>query len=68
MWRFLFKTRLEYFAWEIMQQDRNMLEALPPWPAPENLYQHDIGVTRLRRTLRREAESQIRELTDAGAP
>ena len=67
MWRFLFKTRLEYFAWEVMQQDRNMLEALPPWPAPENLYQHDIGVTRLRRTLRREAESQVRELMDSGA-
>lgn len=60
MWRFLFKTRLEHLAWEVMEQDREMLEALPDWPAAENLYQHDIGVTRLRRRLRREAEAQVR--------
>ena len=66
LWRFLFKTRLEYFAWEVMQQDRKMLAEMPPWPVPENLYQHDLGVTRLRRILRREAEFQLRALIDAG--
>ena len=67
MWRFLFKTKLEHFAWEVMEQDRNMLELLPEWPAEENLYQHDIGVTRLRRRMRLEAEAQVRDMTGAHA-
>lgn len=67
LWRFLFKTRLEFFAWEVMQQDRRMLEKLPAWPVPEHLYQHDLGVTRLRRILRGCAEDQLRELIGAGS-
>jgi len=66
LWRFLFKTRLEFFAWEVMQQDRRLLAEMPPLPVPENLYQHDLGVTRLRHFLRREAESQLRALTGPG--
>ena len=64
MWRFLYKNRLEDFAWHVIEQDRELLEAMPLWPPKENLYQHDLGVARIRRTLRREAEAQIRALGD----
>jgi phenylpropionate dioxygenase-like ring-hydroxylating dioxygenase large terminal subunit len=63
MWRFMFKMRLEQFAWEAIEEDREILESLAPWPPPaENLYQHDLGVARLRRLLRREAEAQAEAL------
>jgi hypothetical protein len=38
------------------------MDAMPPWPAPENLYQHDIGVVRMRRHVREVANSQARAL------
>jgi hypothetical protein len=61
MWRFLFKMRLEQFAWEAIEEDRELMEAMPPWPAPaENFYQHDLGIARARRRLRRKAEAQLR--------
>ena len=64
LWRFLFKTRLEALAEEVLEQDRLMVEALPPFPPPENLYQHDIGVTRIRRIFRQAAEAQARALSE----
>lgn len=62
MFRFMFNTLYETFAWEVIEQDREILETLPPWPAPENLYQHDVGVSRIRRYMRKEAEAQVRAL------
>jgi len=62
LWRFLFKTKLEEYAGVVLEQDRLMVEQMPGWPVPENLYQHDIGVSRIRRTFRRMAESQARAL------
>jgi phenylpropionate dioxygenase-like ring-hydroxylating dioxygenase large terminal subunit len=59
MYRFMFNMVYDGFAWEVIEQDREAIEALPPWPAPEHLYQHDTGITRLRRHLRSEAEKQI---------
>ncbi|MFC7339814.1 Rieske 2Fe-2S domain-containing protein [Saccharopolyspora griseoalba] len=58
-WRFLYKNRLERRHWEVLEQDREMAEAMPDdaW-ARENLYQHDIALVRLRRVLRREATRQ----------
>lgn len=67
LWRFLFKTRLEALAEEVLEQDRLMVEALPPFPPPENLYQHDIGVTRIRRIFRQAAEAQARALSETQA-
>ncbi len=62
MFRFMFNTMYERMTWEVIEQDREILETLPSWPAPENLYQHDIGVSRIRRYFRKEAESQVRAL------
>jgi|SRR5579884_1111080 len=64
-WRFLFRARLETRHWRVLEQDREMLEHMPPDAYQrEMLYQHDIGVTRLRRIMRRKAEAQIKAEAD----
>jgi hypothetical protein len=68
LWYFLYKAKLEEFAWQVLEQDREILEDMPPWPPQENLHQHDLGVSRMRRMMRREAEAQIRELEAAAQP
>ena len=60
LFRFMFNTKLERYNWEIVEEDRDMLEAMPPWPAKENLYQHDVGVAQLRRHIRAEARKQVK--------
>ncbi|GAB2737473.1 aromatic ring-hydroxylating dioxygenase subunit alpha [Salinifilum aidingensis] len=64
-WRFLYKNRLEERHWQVLEQDREMAEAMPgdAW-SRENLYQHDIALVRLRRVLRREAGRQAAALTE----
>ena len=59
LFRFIFNTKLEQYNWAIVLEDKVMLEAMPPWPAAENLYQHDIGPARLRRHVRDEARRQL---------
>lgn len=67
-WRFLYKTRLEERHWVVLEQDRDMEEAMPldAW-SRENLYQHDLAVVKLRRQLKSEALKQVeaRQGTDA---
>lgn len=59
-WRFLYRTRLEPRHWAVLEQDRVMLEAMPPDAHDrEQLYQHDIAVVRLRRLLRTSARRQL---------
>jgi phenylpropionate dioxygenase-like ring-hydroxylating dioxygenase large terminal subunit len=61
-WRFLYRTRLEAQHWDVLEQDRAMLEAMPgDAQTREGLYQHDIALVRLRRMLRSAAKTQIRE-------
>jgi len=63
VWRFLYRMTLEERHWEVLEQDRRMLEAMPPdADTRENLYQHDLGVVRIRRLYRSEAERQAAEL------
>lgn len=58
-WRFLYKTVLEDRHWDVLEQDRIMLEELRgDADQAENLYQHDLGVVRVRRMYRTEAEAQ----------
>ena len=63
LFRFMFNTKLEQYNWAIVQEDKVILEAMPAWPAEENLYQHDIGPARVRRYVRDEARKQL----EAGA-
>jgi len=61
-WRFLYRNRLEARHWAVLEQDRVMLEQMEyDANEREGLYQHDIGLVRLRRLLRRLAEEQVDE-------
>jgi phenylpropionate dioxygenase-like ring-hydroxylating dioxygenase large terminal subunit len=45
--------------WAVLEQDREMLETMAAdADQAENLYQHDLGVVRLRRLYRNLAEEQ----------
>jgi len=60
VWRFLYRNRLERLHWDVLEQDRVVLESLAPNARDhETLYQHDIGITRVRRLLRRRAEQEV---------
>jgi hypothetical protein len=66
-WRFLYKNRLEARHWAVLEQDRVMLAQFEPDANQrENLYQHDMGVARLRRVFRVKAEVQLKALEAAG--
>lgn len=60
VWRFLFRTTFEPLHWYVLEQDRAILSIMPKNARDrEKLYQHDIGITRLRQTLGRLARAQI---------
>ncbi|MCC6006171.1 MAG: aromatic ring-hydroxylating dioxygenase subunit alpha [Rhodobacteraceae bacterium] len=59
-WRFLFKNRLEARHHHVLEQDRVMLEDFHTDPrGREVLYQHDLGLVRLRRRLANLAREQL---------
>ena len=61
VWRFLYRNRLEARHWAVLEQDRNLLENMEP-DGREQLYNHDLGLVRLRRHLRDVARAQVAEL------
>ena len=68
LWRFLYRTRLESLHWEVLEQDRLMLEAMAGDARErEFLYQHDTGLTRVRRFMAKEAERQAAALAGTGS-
>jgi len=59
-WQFLYRNRLEARHWNVLEQDRVMLEDMEPDANQhEFLYQHDMGVVRLRRHLKNLAAEQL---------
>lgn len=59
-WRFLYRAILETNHWNVLEQDRVMLEGMPDDARKrEMLYQHDLGVSRIRQILTRAAKAQI---------
>ena len=67
MWRFLYRNRLEAHAFDVVEQDRKLLERIPLAARQrEDLIRTDIALTRMRRMLRQEAERQL--LAFAGNP
>ena len=65
-WRFLFRTTFEARHWTVLEQDREMLGAMHADARDrELLYQHDIGVVRMRRYLAQQAKHQVE--ADEGA-
>ena len=59
MWRFMYKSRLEERHWNVLEQDRVIIEEMEQ-PESELLYQHDIGVTHLRRVLKKRARDYLK--------
>lgn len=62
-WRFLYRNRLEGLHWTVLEQDRELLENMAPDArSREFLYQHDVGMARVRRMLEMKAREQLRAL------
>lgn len=65
-WRFLYKNRLEERHWHVLEQDRLVAETIKPdADEHERLYQHDMGLVRVRRLIADEAERQATALSAA---
>src|SRR5699024_8808973 len=63
LWRFMYKNRLEGNHWAVLEQDRVVLENMAPNARDhEFLYQHDMGLSRLRRMLEKQAKKQVEAL------
>lgn len=59
IWRFLYRNRLEGLHWDVLEQDRLVLETMTANArAKENLYQHDAGLVRVRRIMEKIALEQ----------
>jgi phenylpropionate dioxygenase-like ring-hydroxylating dioxygenase large terminal subunit len=66
VWRFLYKNRLEGLHWDVLEQDRVILENMAADASDhEFLYQHDSGLSRVRRLMRQKAENQVAALAAA---
>ena len=64
-WRFMYRAALEPRHWQVLEQDREMLSAMPDDARRrEMLYQHDVGVSRVRQSLKNSARAQL-EAEDA---
>ena len=58
-WRFLYRNRLEARHWNVLEQDRLMMEQMEPDANQrEHLYEHDVGLSRLRRHMQSLAQKQ----------
>ena len=59
-WHFLYRATLEARHWYVLEQDRAMLASLPgDAHKREMLYQHDVGVARMRRMLTQQVKHQL---------
>ncbi len=68
LWRFLYRERLEARHYAVLEQDRLVLEGMADDAREhEILYQHDIGITQLRRRFRALAREQIEAATSLAA-
>ena len=66
VWRFMYKTRLEKLHWDVLEQDRIVLENLAPNArTKEFLYQHDAGLAKVRRMLEQKTEQQLMMLRES---
>ena len=59
-WRFMYRAALEPRHWAVLEQDREMLSNMPDDARKrEMLYQHDVGVSRVRTILKQTARAQL---------
>ncbi|GAB3044382.1 aromatic ring-hydroxylating dioxygenase subunit alpha [Acinetobacter apis] len=65
VWRFLYRNHLEGLHWDVLEQDRIILENMAPNARDgEFLYQHDVGLSRLRRMMKKEADKQLKQIVE----
>jgi phenylpropionate dioxygenase-like ring-hydroxylating dioxygenase large terminal subunit len=66
MWHFLYKNRLDKRHWAVLDQDQAMVEGIPKDGVREReaLIQCDVGLARLRRMMRLEAEAQAKRINE----
>ncbi|MDO2934621.1 Rieske 2Fe-2S domain-containing protein [Paeniglutamicibacter sulfureus] len=68
VWRFMYKTVLEEKHWAVLEQDRAVLEVLAAdADKEENMYQHDLGVARIRRLYAADAVEQAAVIAGGSA-
>lgn len=66
VWRFFYRTKLEGLHWDVLEQDRAILESMAPEARQhETLYEHDVGLSRLRRVFLKTAKKQVAQLKEA---
>ena len=66
VWKFMYRNRLETLHWDVLEQDRMVLEGMDSGAQEkEFLYQHDTGLARVRRILETEAKDQLIALANA---
>jgi phenylpropionate dioxygenase-like ring-hydroxylating dioxygenase large terminal subunit len=59
VWRFMYRNRLEALHWAVLEQDQIVLESMPDDArSREFLYEHDVGLARVRRMLEKRAAEQ----------
>jgi phenylpropionate dioxygenase-like ring-hydroxylating dioxygenase large terminal subunit len=59
-WKFLYRAKLEGLHWDVLEQDRLILEGMADDARDhEMLYAHDAGLVRLRRFMAAEAKKQV---------
>jgi phenylpropionate dioxygenase-like ring-hydroxylating dioxygenase large terminal subunit len=62
IWRFLYRNRLEGLHWDVVEQDRVVLETtVGNARAKEGLYRHDVGLVRVRRMMEQIATDQAEQ-------
>ncbi|HML83239.1 MAG TPA: aromatic ring-hydroxylating dioxygenase subunit alpha [Thiomonas arsenitoxydans] len=60
VWRFLYRVRLEGLHWDVLEQDRAILESMSDDAREhEHLYQNDIGLVKVRKRLQAMAVAEI---------
>ncbi|WP_068085268.1 aromatic ring-hydroxylating oxygenase subunit alpha [Novosphingobium rosa] len=65
-WKFLYRARLETLHWDVLEQDRLILEGMDDDAREhEALYAHDAGLVKLRRLMEAEALKQVTPKVEA---
>jgi hypothetical protein len=68
LWRFMYRTKLEKLHWDVLEQDRIILEPMSDDARDkEYLYSHDVGLSRLRKILAKKSKQQLQAVADARA-
>ena len=63
VWKFMYKNRLEGLHWDVLEQDRVVLENLSPNARDfEGLNAHDVGLTRVRHLMKKMVSEQLSQL------